>query len=232
MITRFIVIFKVIIAASLFLINVQCIPSDLEKLINLDVPFHNQECSNWCGIACIQMWAHFDGFSVTQQEIANELGIGFNQATSPFDLETGIGSFTCSEGYCATRGIFEPGAQGDLIGATIYAIQDYVPSIMPFWMDHAVLIKGYKWREDENGRPLAIKVWFHDPNNLPNRTIDGGTLEIRFMPAPVYWVIIGLPDYVFEGIIGHDSFVLAGGTYYGGPYHYDPKDLVPDPNPN
>ena len=100
--------------------------------------------SKWCGIACVQMWADYNGIQVTQQQIADAIGVAGNDTASPFELETAVGSFTCYEGYCATREFWEAGSQGDLIGATIYAIQDYVPSIMPYFETHAVLVKGYK----------------------------------------------------------------------------------------
>jgi len=228
----FILFFKVIFVLIFCFINMQCYTPDPENEIELNVSFHNQECSTWCGIACIQMWADYDGFQYSQSQIASLLGIGVNDTTSPFELETGISYYTCSEGYCATKDMFVDGAQGDLIGATIYGIQDYVPAIMPYYADHAVLITGYKWTED-NGSPVAVRVFYHNPNGLPDQSSTGSVLNIWFMPCPFdYWVIIGMPYYVPEGIIGHDSFVLEGGTYYGGPSYYDPKGLLPDPDPN
>ena len=44
-----------------------------------------------------------------------------------------------------------------------------------------------------------------------------------------YWVIIAFPDFLDDGIEGHDEFVMAGGTYYGGPVYYDPKGINPNP---
>ena len=117
--------------------------------------------------------------------LAEYTGAGFDKA-SPLELLVGVGSYTASEGHLATRYWDEPGAQGDLISATINGILDYTPSIMPFYSGtHAVLIKGYKYHKDEYGRPIAEKVHFHDPDNEPNKTLLAGTLGVcdRTLPA-------------------------------------------------
>jgi hypothetical protein len=76
MMTKIIVVItRGILVATLCLINLNCYTPDPEKIINLNVPYHQQVCSNWCGLACIQMWADFDNINVTQQEIANYIGI-------------------------------------------------------------------------------------------------------------------------------------------------------------
>jgi hypothetical protein len=227
---RFVVITRGIFVVTLCLINLHCYTPDPEKLINLNVPYHQQVCSNWCGLACVQMWADFDYINVTQQEIASYIGIDGNDTANAFELLIGVGAFTCSAGHVETRDSFEPGSQGDLISATIYAIQDSVPSIMPFFTDHAVLIKGYKWREDESGKPFALNVWYHDPNGFANRNCSGGSLRSYFMPCPFdYWVLVGDYYYIDEGIDGHDAFVMEWGTYYGGPAYYNPKGLYREP---
>jgi hypothetical protein len=213
-------------------INLHCYSPNPDQILNLNVPYHQQECNNWCGLACIQMWADWDGVNVTQQDIANYLGVG-NHTISPYEVLYGVGYFTCSPGHLETRDSFEPGSQGDLISASIYGIQGYVPSIMPFFTDHAVLIKGYKWREDENNEPLAIKVWYNDPNGYYNRSCSGSSLKSYFMPCPFdYWLIVGDYDFIDGGIDGHDDFVYERGTWYGGPSYYNPKGLdVKPPKP-
>lgn len=216
----------VIIFAYLLFINWSCSTSDPDYLVNLNVPYHAQECPNWCGIACVQMWADFNGPLVSQQNIANYLGIGGGTA-SPWELEWAVGTYTASEGYLALKEWDAPGAQGDLIGATICGIDAGIPAIMPFLGDHAVLIKGHKW-SDSTGRPIAKKTFYHDPNNLPNQEIYGSSLADRFVPCPwQYWVIVGWEDFVPIGFDGHIAFILRGGTYYGGPDPYDPKGILP-----
>jgi len=44
-------------------------------------------------------------------------------------------------------------------------------------------------------------------------------------------VIVGWPHFILDGMIGHDLFVMRGGTYYGGPSYYNPKNLNIDLNP-
>ncbi len=105
---------------------------------------------------------------------------------------------------------------------------------MPFYGWHSVLIKGYKWKEVEyidddgcrNTKPKAIYAQVHDPDALPNDILSFNVLKFAFCPAPnSYWVVLGFEDYAYEGIFGHDTFVMRRGSYYGGPSDYNPKDL-------
>lgn len=214
-------VFLIIICA-ISLMQFICSSGEPDKNINLPVPYHGQVCPNYCGIACIQMWAEYNGICVSQQEIASYLGIG-GELVSPYLLDLGVANFTASQGYLAIRTIFEPNAQGNLIGATIAGIKEYIPAIMPFDGNHTVLIKGYKWHEDAYGRPIADKAYYHDPDDLPNQTITAGALESTFEPCPSYWVIVGYPSLVPEGREGYNVFILEGGTYYGGSSNRDPQ---------
>ena len=179
-----------------------------------------------------QMWAHYDHGYQPQQFFANALGVGQRRA-SPGELVTGVGNYTCSEGYLALKDYRESGAQGDLISATINGIKENIPSIMPYFEEHAILIKGYKWKEGSYQRPIGIDVRFHDPANKEDVNLLLGALIAVFDPGGnVYWVILGWSYFVPEGVDSHDRFVLAGGTYYGGPAVYDPKGLTQDPSMN
>ncbi|MCX6580874.1 MAG: hypothetical protein NT166_11915 [Candidatus Aminicenantes bacterium] len=214
-------VFLIIICA-ISLMQFICSSGEPDKNINLPVPYHQQVFSNYCGIACIQMWAEYNGICVSQQEIAAYLGIGC-EFVSPYLLDQGVANFTGSQGYLAIGSIFDPDAQGNLIGATISGIKEYIPAIMPFNGNHAVLIKGYKWHEDANGRPIADKAYYHDPDDLPNQIITAGELESTFVARPSYWVIVGYPSLVPEGREGYNVFILEGGTYYGGSSNRDPQ---------
>lgn len=213
-----------IIIAGLFLIQWTCHygtgnPPFYE---NLWVPYHQQECENWCGIACIQMWADRDGVLVNQGEIATYLGVG-NQKASPFHLEMGVGAYTSAPGWLEIRGWYDLGAKGDLVASSITGIKHGYPSIMPFYGgEHAVIIKGYEWREVDE-KPVAISCWYHDPNGFNNWRISASILS-RYFECGIYdyWVIVGFRDFVWEGMAGHQAFIEAGGTYYGGPQTYDP----------
>lgn len=219
-----------ILVTVLLLMNLKCPGSKLENHIDLYVPYFEQETTYYCAIACIQMWAAKDGITATQQEIANYIGMGVC-GVNPMLLERGVAHFTCSEGYLALKSIWEPGAQGDLISATITGVKYGIPSIMPFFVDHTVLIKGYKYREDIPGKPIAIEAYYHDPNRNPNQRRTAAQLSSNFDPSgSTYWVLVGFPDLMDMGIDGHNAFILSGGTYYGGPSYYDPKGLTPDPS--
>lgn len=217
----------------LLLLTAQCFESG-EKNV-LPVPYFAMTQINWCGIACVHMWSHYEGYtSVTQNEIANELGIEPGETAPPHLIAQGVQYFTDTSGFFALRFDTGEGAQGDLIAATEKSIRENDPAIMPFGQTHTVLIIGYKWQDDENDRPIAEKAWYHDPRGgLNNESVSIGTLKTYFEPAPDdYWVILASEWYFDEGPDRHDAFVLEGGTYYGGPLHYDPKGLTPDPHMN
>jgi hypothetical protein len=225
--------FLVIVIAALLLINVQCDDGDPDMNVNLSVPYHQMAFTNACGLACIQMWADYDGITVSQYDIATMLGVQPGQTVAPDVLEWGVGFYTWSEGCLATKLMSVPGAKGDLIAATIYGVDDRNPSIMPFWEDHAVIIKGYQWYWDEGYKPVATNVRYHDPNGEANQYETANILDAYFMPSPyAYWVIVAHPEYVGMGLEGHNAFIVAGGTYYGGPSYYNPKGLTLDPSLN
>jgi hypothetical protein len=202
--------------------------SPLSLEMDLPVPFHKQIYENFCGVACVQMWADLDGIQIPLLDIAGDIGIAPNdRGASPDELLCVIGTYTHSEGYLAIKDSDEPGAQGDLISSTIEGIKYCVPSIMPFtWGEHAVLIKGYEWREKGDGTPYAIRCYYHDPNNRPSQNISAYALGLNFSASFFrYWVLLGRPEFLINGTFGHDSFVIQGGTYYGGPSVYNPKNL-------
>jgi hypothetical protein len=215
----------------LFLINWTCTIGVVpDKEVVLDVPYHNQECEGYCAAACIQMWAHHDGWLTFQTDIAEYIGAHPQSGAHPMEIERGVGYFTCSEGHFIQKLWDIPGAQGDLISVTISGIECGTPSIMPFYGNHAILIRGHHWREDENNRPIAIRAYFHDPDNGANGSISASLLKYAFEPSPwKYWVVVANPDIESVGISGHNQFILLNGTYYGGPNKYDPKGLT-DPS--
>jgi hypothetical protein len=97
-------------------------------MVNLPVPYHGQEQFNYCSVACIQMWAEWDGYmTLTQDEIAQEVGIyGIGSLANPYDVERAVGIYTNSMGYLA-RKPWEPGAEGDMIASTIEGIKFSTP---------------------------------------------------------------------------------------------------------
>jgi hypothetical protein len=221
------------IVLSFFLMNITCNvgSEDPDKTLVLQVPFHNQLYTNYCGAACIQMWSDFDNVNASQTLIANFLGITPNGGgAGPQDLVSAVGQYTASPGHLATRPWNLPGAQGDLIGSTVEGTKHSVPSIIPYNVDHAVLAIGHKWREKADGTPFAIDIHYHDPYAGAYRRKSLGAFSNNFLPSTFsYWVILGQEDFELDGTMGHDIFVLRGGTYYGGPAYYNPKNLDLDP---
>lgn len=76
----------------LFLVQWTCTTGEKPPFSkNLWVPFYWQEQSNWCGPACVQMWADKCGIHVEQLEIAAFCGnhaviiTGFDWEEDPFD---------------------------------------------------------------------------------------------------------------------------------------------------
>lgn len=206
--------------------------SPTPKKIILDVPFYSQgEYDYYCAVACIKMWAAYDGNLKTLHEIAAFVGVGMS-GVEPDDIVKGVGNFTASEGYKAMKNEDAPGAQGDLISATVVGVKDGYPSIIPIYFgNHAIIARGYEWHDGLNDKPIADRIYFHDPNDFPNRTRTAGDfMNAYFFPSRgKYWVILAFEFFLDDGIDGHDDFIMAGGTYYGGPIIYDPKGLNPDP---
>lgn len=194
----------------------------------LDVPFICAQDDDYCCVACIQMWAWYDGNTgVTQDEIAWVVGA----PTLPDMAECGVNEFTNSMGWLEKR-LFSPTAQDECIAASIAAYKEKCPSIMPFYGgQHAVLTIGYKSHEEGEGedkRPVADYMWYHDPAPW---LLDGECLQVSahrlkthyFTLSGVwYFVIVGSPIYVQWGLIGYDEFLDKGGSFYGGPDDYDP----------
>ncbi|UCH94434.1 MAG: hypothetical protein JSV88_29760 [Candidatus Aminicenantes bacterium] len=212
-----------------------CDSGDPPYKIKLNVPYHCQTEYNFCAPACIQMWAEYDtGFLYPQSEIAGYIGVGAG-GIDPYSVRDGVNYYTFSQGYVAYRYLYEPGAPGDLISACIEGIKEHVPAIMPFYgASHAILVIGFEWHEDVD-RPIAEVMYYHDPDEYwgSNISITGSELEFNFTPiVGIYYVIVGDSWFDMYGTIGHDNFVIRRGTYYGGPSFYDPKGLLPDPNPN
>jgi hypothetical protein len=230
-------VFLLVLVALLFLNgSSSCnVGTVVNYISDLNVPYHKQDCPNYCGIACVQMWAHFDGWLVSQADIAKELDLEpTDSMTNPYELEMAVGMYTLSFGYLARKHVTELGGQGDLISASIEGVRQNVPSIMPLYAGlHTALVKGYEWNEKPDGRPYAITAYVHDPWNGEDLEKPANIFMGEFDPAPFYyWVILGWEDFLDDGSFGHDTFVMMGGTYYGGPAVYNPKNLDITPMEN
>lgn len=214
------------IVVTVLLVLPGCDNSELPFKKILNIPYHAQEQTNYCAVACIQMWADYQGFCPEQDDIADYLGAS-SGGLYPHQIVDGVHVFTSSWGFLARRQI-EPGAQGDLIAGAITGIKRGVPSIMPFEEGiHTVIVRGFEWDEVDN-RPIAEVMYYNDPNPWVAETaIMAFQLETHyFTPAQnEYYVILASQSEYEDGILGHNNFVLSGGTYYGGPTFYDPKGI-------
>jgi Papain-like cysteine protease AvrRpt2 len=231
----------IIIAAFFINANVTCtVNSDPPDFYDdLSIPNYQQEYLNYCGVACVQMWAHYDNLqTITQSQIAAYVGIDPNacSGTDPYELLYAVGAYTLSYGWMENKVLTELGVQGDMIASAIEGICHSVPSIFPLdFCSHAVIARGFEWTENTDGKPLAIRVIFNDPADGRRRDVNASAFMLRYDPDPNtfhYWVILGWEDFVWGGINGHDIFVMLGGTYYGGPSYYNPKNLDLSQLPN
>lgn len=202
----------------------------LRKVLN--VPYCPQTYDYYCGATCVYMWALFDGIPCTLSQIVSWTG-AWPCGVPPLVVRDAIGFFTFSQGYCAVEYDSTPGAQGDLMGACIEGIKDRVPAIMPFYEgSHAVLVTGFEWHEDANGKPIGEVIFYSDPDGYIGKTFEivANIEDFYWTPTSgLYYVLLGCGCYVNNGVIGHDDFVLREGTYYGGPTVYDPKGLLGGP---
>ena len=195
------------------------------KRVLLDVPYFPWLAHGYCAIACIQMWALYDGIAVTQNEIEAYTGTYPN----PFEVANAISIFTGSYGWIEYEdAILIDQAQDLCISYSVACIEDRCPSIMPFERgDHSVITIGYKWTQTSAGFPLAEYMDYHDPN--PNEggglRLPGNVLKTLFLPTEqgYYFVIVGFGFHVNVGRIGYAAFLDAGGTYLGGPSIYYPQ---------
>jgi len=195
----------------------------------LNVPYCPQSYAYYCAAACVYMWALFDGIPCTQAQVVSWTG-AWPCGVPPLRVVEAIGFFTLSPGYAAWKYDSEPGAQGDLMGACIEGIKDRVPAIMPFeGGSHAVLVTGFEWHEDANGKPIGEVIYYNDPDGYVGKwyeTVSYIENNLWTETNGLYYVLLGCEWYVDPGEMGHDGFVLRRGTYYGGPPIYDPKGLL------
>ncbi len=224
----------------LFFVNWNsCFDKWLEPVMDLDVPYCPQEEWNYCGIACIQMWAKYENpdDDITQEGIADWIGVG-KLMFAPERLADGVRQLAFRpHAFLAMLSSFQPGVEGDLVGMAVTGIYNMSPSIIPWAGNHAVIIKGYRYREkeiyDDYGNlidiiPIATRIRYHDPDPLEgaDRELGKDSLFERYVPDfATYWMIIGDRSYMQDGIDGHNDFIRLGGTYYGGPLNYNPKLL-------
>jgi hypothetical protein len=133
-------VFLIIICA-ISLMQFICSSGEPDKNINLPVPYHQQVFSNYCGIACIQMWAEYNGICVSQQEIAAYLGIGC-EFVSPYLLDLGVANFTASQGIWNLSPLMSLMLKGTSSGQPFAGSRNIFPRLCRFMEIMLYLLKG------------------------------------------------------------------------------------------
>ena len=203
------------------IILICCNPSPHHH-IRLPVPYESQWYNGWCGAACIQMWAEYDGRYPGQDEIASFIGW---TGTNPPAIANGVGFYTNETGVDWYYGSSE--YEQDLaLSSQVVSVKDNIPSISIVNNGyHAVIVIGFDWTDTVNG-PRADGVSFHDPlpYNGPSLYISAGDWKQNWFTAynGQHVIILGYAWHVSEGEMGYIEFLNQGGTYYGGPKDYEP----------
>ena len=200
-----------------------------------NVPYRSQEHSNYCAVACIQMWAWYDGNYVTQTQIADYIGLEPLGADVTATL-TGIEHFTNSFGFLVMYDDTNIG-QDYCIASCIASVKDFTPSIMPFSGGiHGVLVIGFTWHYNEDDIRVADEMVYHDPDPSYGayQKVTADALKIgRFWPILTnnrYMVFVGRRSLWKNGVSGYNTFIAEGGTFYGGPAVYNPLTYNPFEN--
>lgn len=217
--------FRFIFIIALFLSYFTCSTGeDIPENICLPVPYRAAERANYCAVACIQMWALYDGNTIiTQDEIARRVGV----PTLPSNIVYGVWLYTNSPGFLFVGNGTEY-FQDRILSMSIAAFQKNRPSIIPVYDgEHAITMIGYKYHTSSDNRPIADKVWFHDPNGLNKYSTSISDFKYNwFTPDWLNGLLrIILPDdeFVASGDDGYSIFLDLGGSYSGGPTLYEPS---------
>lgn len=215
---------------------------DPTKNRDLAIPFIQQQQTTWCAAACVQMWGKWlnPGSSTSQSDIAYV--VGWYGANIPGILEAlrrfcNIYAFDLS--YPEAGSADQPNIwQDKLMASQADGLLRDRPSIpilngdQP--MAHAVLWRGFSYREDSDGRPVILAIKYNDPVGSEPVT----QTNIDFYKSYLF-VPRSRPDYtlfytvvmdnslsrskiIARGTAGLDEFIARQGRFRGGPYAYDP----------
>jgi hypothetical protein len=138
----------------------------------IGVPFFPQT-PNHCGPASIEMWAAFDGVSVSQDQIAAYIGCPASSTASPDQIVEGVQHFTRT-GRDASIG-YNTG--GEYYSAEVTSINSRVPVLCLLnGALHAGVIDGGEWHTDStSGLYVWDTVYFNDPFVGPDQTYFAAT---------------------------------------------------------
>lgn len=190
----------------------------------------NQWYIGWCGAACVEMWADFRGISGTptpeQDVIVEVTGV----YTNTHLIALAVTEFTRDLG---SPRYYTSSKVNQAIAAQVASISDGIPSI-PIVQDgfHAVIMKGYRWSEWVDFRPLAEGIHFNDPLTGSSEYTSVGDWKYFWftsMDGMNWAVVFGSAYYEYEdqGREGLNEFHSRDGIIYG----EDPGDGDEDPPP-
>ena len=152
-------------------------PPGVVSGFSLGVPWYQQQGTQYCGAASIQMWAGYDKRYYTQSSIATAIGLDPASGVSREAILGGVHQFTSSG---AGAILDYPGGVGDpraiFDSGEITSMNSRVP-VLPIVNGglHAGVIDGGEWHMNDDG---SLYVWdtvyFHDPLSAPDRSILAG----------------------------------------------------------
>ncbi len=118
---------KFLILVAILIMFIGCFENPPNRVL-LNVPYHQWLEEGYCTIACIQMWADYDGHYVNQGPIADAIGTWPN----PNEIVLGVNLFTNSFGWLEFTEGPDDFNQDSCIAFSIACVNDNCPSIMPF----------------------------------------------------------------------------------------------------
>ncbi len=191
----------------------------------LSVPHIQWKYSGWCGAACVQMWAWYEGSTyLTQDQIAPVTGW---YGATVYTIANGVTRFTSGNGFAALyNNTYDQ--QDAAVSAQIASIKNGVPSISIVHDGfHSVIVIGFQWTELSDGTPRADYVKFNDPARTRSLKVAAWYWKNEYffpnLASGKYEIVLTNHSYIDEGYEGHQEFKARGGTYYG-----DPGPGIPD----
>ncbi|MCK4764806.1 MAG: hypothetical protein KAW12_21590, partial [Candidatus Aminicenantes bacterium] len=228
-------------------------PSLLPPYNDLPVPANWQYYPMWCGHACVEMWAWYEGkYWVTQEVIANNLN--FCDFPDPF---TGMHFYQIARAVnvCVTSAVGDFGldfsnfGRDMILSVVIESLRGGEPSILTTktlaWENHAIIVKGYTKLENSELFPFVYEIAYNDPDPLiggpqklnyyefnekwwPIRQYFSESDRFIGIETYAYFYVTGLGNRSYSEILenaaqGYLGFLKRCGTYYGGPTIYIPE---------
>lgn len=140
---------------------------------DLDVPYHEQKESTWCGAAVAQMWIDWNGYWASQSDLMNQYA-GSDDLTNPYELRDMVEGETSKNCEVSISS-----SQSNVNYDVEYNIKynDQPSGAMVWGGIHWMLVKGYSLNEYED----LTGFYVHDPslnNDYPSGYQDYDTEDL------------------------------------------------------